>query len=110
MEDEFYYNAEEAAEVVWDNVPDAIREKFVFEDILRMLQTEEEILTEWGVYIPEDEPDPEVPVEFEWEQLKYEIIYRLVPENIYLSDEEIQSVLDAELVYFRMHCNVEYEE
>lgn len=105
MENTFYYDLKEAAIVVWDNVSEYVKDKFTFEDIYMIIEVEMEIFCELGVSIPEGAPEPVVdyPIDIDWEKLKYEIISRCARNDIYLTNNEIEDILEAELIYYDMN-------
>jgi hypothetical protein len=101
----FQYNIEDAVAVIWDNIDEMIKNKFSYEDVYRIVEIENEILTELGINVPDDDFGNEfdIPIEVDWDKVKSDMICRLELESIRISMEEIDDILDAELLYYELN-------
>lgn len=101
-DDEFEYDIDEAAEVVWNNIPPNLKKKYEFEDIQKILEIEADYLEAAGIILKEGEEPPvhNYPVETDWDEMQYYIISNAVKENIILNYDELDEILDAETIYY----------
>jgi hypothetical protein len=100
------YINEDAAEMILENIPNEMREKFDFDDIMLILNIIEdyyEILelkdaenTVENKVIP---PELGAPVDLDEEELKYHIIKNAAGNGLILTEEELAEILYAELLY-----------
>ena len=92
------YIVEDAAEMVYQNISEALQEKLSFDDIVEILEIEFEFLQKSGVT---DNPNSIVtlPLEIDEEAKEYYIINRCAQEDIFLTPEELYEILDAETLY-----------
>lgn len=102
------YIVEDAAEVVLQNIPLDLQEKFTFDDIVKILETEFEFLQESNV-TSEHKSIVEIPVELDEDAIKYFIINRCAKKNILLTYNELQAILDAEFIYTDQQGLIDHE-
>ncbi len=100
--DEFEYDLDEAAEIVWENVSLVLKNKYEFEDIQAILEIEFDYLESAGIILKEGEELPvnDYPVEIDWDEMQYYIITNAVKKNIILNYDELDEILDAESIYY----------
>ncbi len=101
----FYYEIEEAVKVVWNNISEQMQQKYSYEEVFKILKIEECFFDEMGINIPENKPAPfcDYPVDIDWDLLKYNIIHKASSQNIYLSFDDLDELLDAELLYYKIN-------
>lgn len=104
-DDEFEYDIDEAAEIVWNNIPQNLKKKYELEDIQKILEIEFDYLDSIGVILKDGEEPPihDYPVETDWDEMKYYIITNAVKKNIILNYDELDEILDAESIYYDMN-------
>lgn len=105
----FDYNLEDALEAMLQVLPKKIKEKFSYDDLFAILEIEELLLDECGVNVQENEKERicEIPIEPDWDYIKYQMIHLACKKGIYLSFEELEQILEAELYYYKINGAVE---
>ncbi len=103
--DKFYYDLDEATEVVWENIPQALREKYAYGEIYFILETEFDYLDSIGIFVDESEEMPvcEYPRDIDQQKMEKHIIDTAIKNGILLTYEELGDILDAELIYYEMN-------
>lgn len=103
--EEFYYDLDEAIEVVWKNIPQYLREKYEKADIYFILELEFNYLDSIGIMVGEDEESriSNYPVDINQDEMEKYIVTNSIQKDILLTYEELGDILDAELVYYDMH-------
>jgi len=104
-DDEFYYDLDEAVEVVMENIPQSLREKYSFEEIYFILETEFDYLDSIGIFVDESEEMPvcEYPRDIDQQKMEKHIVDTAIKNGILLTYEELVDILDAELIYYEMN-------
>ncbi len=103
-DDEFEYDLDEAAEVVWEHIPLQLKNKYEFEDIQKILEIEFDYLDVIGVLLKDGkESIHNYPVDIDWDELQYYIISNAVKKDIILTYDELDEILDAETIYYDMN-------
>ena len=104
-DDEFYYDLDEAVEVVMENIPQSLREKYSFEEIYFILETEFDYLDSIGIFVDENEELPicNYPIDIDQPKMEKHIIDTAIKNDILLNYDELADILDAELIYYDMH-------
>jgi hypothetical protein len=85
-----------------------MKQKFSFEEIFIVLEIEQHFYDELRINIPEGDPQPihDFPIEIDWADLKYKIITKAAIQNIYLTYEDLDQILDAETLYYQINGQV----
>jgi len=104
-DDQFFYDLDEAAEVVWENIPQTLRGKYAFGEIYFILETEFDYLDSIGIFVDESEEMPvcEYPRDIDQKKMEKHIIDTAIKNDILLNYEELADILDAELIYYEMN-------
>ncbi len=104
-QDEFEYDLNEASEVVWNNIPAYMREKYGIEDILKVLDIEFDYLELAGFVLKEGEelPFSSYPEEIDCDELQIYILKNAKKADIFLTYDELDEILDAENIYLDMN-------
>ena len=104
-DDQFYYDVDEAAEVVWQHLPRYMKEKFAFGEIYFILETEFNYLDSIGIMINEDEEFPVCGYPKDIDQPKMEklMVEKVNEMGIELTLNEVGEILDAEMIYYDMN-------
>ena len=99
-EEEFIYDVKVIANYILDNIPDALYDKLGYSDIIILLRLEEDFFAEELEFNKKNKPHiaPELLISDGDELYKY-IVKNAVKNNIILSVEEIQEILDWEFIY-----------
>jgi hypothetical protein len=100
MEELPEYITEDAAKVVYENITPELQEKLSLEDILSILDIEFEYLEQSGVTASPDSIVP-LPIEIDDKEMEYYIINECAKQDIFLTPEELEEILEAEVVYLR---------
>ncbi len=102
---EFVYDPEEAAEVVWNNIPQYLREKYSLEEIYFILETEFEYLYSIGIVLDEGEEFPicKYPIDIDQPKMEKLMVDTAIKNGILLNYDELGDILNAELVYYDMN-------
>jgi hypothetical protein len=100
------YIIEDAAEMILDNIPDELRTKFDFEDIMMILEIIEEFydqtvyknieVTKYTLLIP---PELGAPIDLDEEKLKYHVMKNAADQGLIINDSEVSEILNAEMLY-----------
>ena len=92
------YIIEDAAEFVFENIPEALKAKLSLEDIVEILEIEFEFLQASGV---SENPNSIVtlPIEIDEAALRYHVIHNCAKADILLSEDELDEILEAETAY-----------
>ena len=106
------YIIEDAAQVVLSNISEGLQTKFSYKDIIEILETEFEFLQLTG--IASTQPSIvnmpiEVPVKLDEEAMEYFIINQCARKSIYLTFEELQEILEAEMIYLEQQGLIDEE-
>ena len=103
-ENEFVYNTDEAAEVVWNNIPKNLQEKYSLEEIWFILETELDYLDSIGLIPGENEEYPicDFPRDIDQPKMEKHIVDTAIKNDIFLNYDELEDILDAELIYYEM--------
>ncbi|MGI8581853.1 MAG: hypothetical protein ACR2KX_06650 [Chitinophagaceae bacterium] len=104
-ENEFVYDTDEAAEVVWNNIPKHLQVKYSLEEIWFILETELDYLDSIGLIPGDNEEYPICDYPIDIDQLKMEkhIVDTAIKNDIFLNYDELGDILDAELIYYEMN-------
>jgi hypothetical protein len=104
-DDQFFYDLDEAAEVVWENIPQTLRDKYAFGEIYFILETEFDYLDSIGIMFDEDDEKPvcEYPRDIDQQKMEKHILDTAIKNGILLSYDELGDILDAELIYYEMN-------
>ena len=102
---QFVYDLEDATNVVMQNLSQHLLLKYFHEDISFILKQQMEYLSSIGLMYDEDQEMPicEYPVTLDQEALENYIMTNAIRNDIYLSYDELDDILDAELVYYKMN-------
>ncbi len=103
--DEFYYDLDEAVEVVMENIPQSLREKYSFEEIYFILETEFDYLDSLEIFRDEDEELPicDYPRDIHQRKMEKHIVDTAIKNGILLNYNELGDILDAEMIYYDMN-------
>jgi hypothetical protein len=104
-EGEFFYDLNDASEIVWKNIPQHLRDKYAFGEIYFILEIEFHYLDSLGIFLNEDKEPPihDYPIEIDWPKLLKYIVEKAIMNSIDLNEEELGDILDAELIYYDMN-------
>jgi hypothetical protein len=101
-DDTFYYDLDTAADTVWMNIPQYLREKFNYEQIFFILETEFDYLDSIGIMKDEDE-EPSIsdyPRDINQPLMEKIMVETANKNNINLDYEDVSNILEAELIYY----------
>ncbi len=101
----FYYDLDDAAEVVWQHIPQYMKEKFAFGEIYFILETEFNYLDSIGIMINEDEEFPvcDYPRDIDQPKMEKLMVEKANEMGIELTLDEVGEILDAEMIYYDMN-------
>lgn len=104
-DDEFFYDLDEAAEVVWQNIPQTLRDKYAFGEIYFILEAEYEYLDSIGIFLEEGEEMPKCnyPIDIDQPKMEKHIIETAISNGTLLNYDELGDILDAEMIYYDMN-------
>lgn len=104
-DNDFIYNPDEAAEVVWNNIPQNLQEKYSLEEIYFMLHAEFDYMNSIGMVLDEDEELPvfNYPIDVDETKMKNYIGAKAIKNRILTNDDELSLILEAESIYFEMN-------
>ncbi len=104
-DDQFIYDLDEAAKIVWENIPQTLRDKYAFGEIFFILETEFDYLDSIGITIDEDEEMPicSYPVDIDQPKMEKHIVDTAMSNGILLNYDELGNILDAEMIYYDMN-------
>ena len=105
---EFEFAIEDALDVVLDNISESLKSKFTREQVKIVLELEQEQLEELGIILPEGAPEPicKYPIHIDWYELKYQIAFRAAKNDIFITDDELDQILDAETFYLQINGQI----
>ena len=101
-DDTFYYDLDTAADTVWMNIPQYLREKFNYEQIYFILETEFDYLDSIGIMKDED-AEPSIcdyPRDINQPLMEKIMVETANKNNINLNYEDVSNILEAELIYY----------
>ena len=98
----FYYCFDDAVEVIFRNIPNHIRFKYTWEDVMLILELKDEYYDLCSQHITDDNVC-EFPIEIDEEDLRKHILYHAPLNELVLAEEDLIEILDAELVYFEQN-------
>jgi hypothetical protein len=98
QEPEMYVD-EDAAKVIRKNIPKKLKKKFSFDDILTIVSLMSEYFEENGFLSEENSISVYTGPELDEEDFKYFIINRAAKQDIYMTYNELEIILDAESIY-----------
>ncbi|MBC5772794.1 hypothetical protein H8S95_01855 [Pontibacter sp. KCTC 32443] len=106
------YIVEDAAEIVLSNISVELQNKFSYDDIIEILDAEFEFLELSG--IASNKPSIvdipiHIPAKLDEEAMEYFIINLCAKKGIYLTYEELQEILDAEMIYLEQQGLIDDE-
>lgn len=104
-DEQFVYDLDDAIGVVWENIPQYLREKYSFGEIYFILETEFDYLDSIGIFVDEDEEMPicEYPRDIDQDRMEKHIVDTAIKNDIYLSYDELADIMEAELIYYDMN-------
>lgn len=107
------YIVENAAEVVLANLPEELQSKFSYADVIEILEIEFEFLQLTGIASDRD-PIVQIPIlvpaKLDEEAMEYFIINKCAKKDIYLTFEELQEILNAEMIYLEQQGIIDDED
>lgn len=98
----FYYCFDDAVEVIFQNLPNDIRFKFTWEDVMLILELKDEYYDLCSQNFSKENVC-EFPIEIDEEDLRRHILYHAAHNDLIISEQELIEILDAELVYFEQN-------
>lgn len=104
--DEFEYDDEEAVKVIMEHITSQLKEKLEVEDILRILDYKDEYFDENGL-LSEEPRISGLPVEIDTKEMIAYIQQKGIENDLILTPEEIENILDAELIYLDQNGMIE---
>lgn len=96
------YIVEDAAALVLENISAKLQEKLSLDDIIEILEIEFEFLEQSGIAGNKSsivDIAIEIPIQLDEAEMEYFILNRCAQENIYLTIEDLQEILVAEMKY-----------
>jgi len=115
----FDYNADDSAQIIYNNISPALQQKFEYEDILTILDLRKDFLIlENGIDLSiegkDDEdinlklpPLPHLPKNYKNEEMRDYIIETASEHEIFLTADELQKIFEAESIYLNKIYDVE---
>ena len=104
-ENEFCYDIDDASQTVWENIPEKLKYKLEIEDIYFILELEFNFLESVGLIYDEDEKFPvcDYPKDINQDAMEEYIMLEAIQNDIYISYDELEDILDAELIYYDLN-------
>jgi hypothetical protein len=104
-DDQFIYDLDEAAKIVWENIPQTLRDKYAFGEIYFILETEFDYLDSIGILLDEDEETPicDYPKDIDQPKMEKLMVEKANEMGIELTYDEVGEILDAEMIYYDMN-------
>ena len=103
-EDEpFYYDLEEATEIVLKNIPQYMRDKYEYKDIYFILELEIDYLDSISAMYDEESPIHNYPIDIKQEEMEKHIVTSAIKNDILLTYEELDEIIGAEMIYYEMN-------
>jgi hypothetical protein len=99
-EDEPLYVTEDAAEVIYENINEELKEKLDIEDIIEILEVEFEYQQQTGL-VSDQESIVDIPMDVDEDAMEYYIIHECAKKEIILTYDELSDILGAETKYLR---------
>ena len=108
-EERFFYDLDKATDVVYENLSQKLSEKFEYEDLYFILELQYEYLDSIGIMIEETEQFPlcDYPKEIDQDEMEIYIVTNAIKNDIFLSYEELEEILTAELIYYKINGALE---
>ncbi len=105
---EFEYNNEEAAKIIFQNISDELGGKLVFGDMMNILELRDEYFKKVGII--EEEGKESIctyPIDLDLEAMNLFIINNAVKHGIILTEEDMEEIMLAELIYLDIFKQLE---
>ncbi len=104
-DDTFYYDLDTAADTVWMNVPQYMREKFSYEQIYFILETEFDYLDSIGIMLDEGQKMPfcDYPRDIDQPKMEKLMVDTANKNGILVNQDEVKDILEAELIYYEVN-------
>ncbi len=101
----FVYDLDDAIGVVWENIPQYLREKYSFHEIYFIMETGFEYLESIGIFINEDAEMSicEYPRDIDQPKMEKIIADAANEMDIPLTHDELADILEAEFIYYDMN-------
>jgi hypothetical protein len=102
--DVFCYDIDEAVKVVWANIPQNLRDQYEFDEIYFIIELLNDYL-DFTIGIKEGEELPicQYPVDIDEDEMRRYIIRNSIDNDIFLTYEELEEILAAELIYYEIN-------
>jgi hypothetical protein len=100
LDEEPVYDIDEAAEVVYENISEELKEKLDIEDIAKILEVEIEYQEKTGI-ISDQESMVDIPMDVDFDAMDYYIIHECAKKEIILTYEELEDIMEGETIYLR---------
>jgi hypothetical protein len=98
----FFYCFDDAVEVIFKNLPNHIRFRYTWEDIMLILEIKDEYF-DLCCQPADDASICDFPVEINEQELRNYILLHSSRNELQLSESDLIEILDAELVYFEQN-------
>jgi hypothetical protein len=100
LDEEPVYDIDEAAEVVYENISEKLKEKLDIDDIVKVLEVEIEFQEKTGI-ISDQESMVDIPMDVDFDAMDYYIIHECAKKGIILTYEELEDLMEGETIYLR---------
>lgn len=106
--EEFEYSYEDAAQIILQNISAELQNKLDFDDIVRILELKDDYFEIVGI-IPEEDKESicTYPIDLDEEAMNLYIINNAVSDDIILTVEQIEEIMQAELIYLDINGQLE---
>lgn len=94
------YVTKDAAQVVYENISDELKEKLELDDIVEILEVEFEYQQQTGL-VSDQESIVDIPMDVDSDAIEYFIIHECAKRGIILTYEELEDIMEGETVYLR---------
>ena len=98
--DDGSYDFDDAANVIYDNISEELKEKLDIEDILEILEAEFKYQQQTGL-VSDEESIVDIPRDVDFDAMDYFIINECAKKDIILTYDELKEVMDAETIYLK---------
>ena len=98
----FYYCFDDAVEVIFKNLPNHIRFKYTWEDVMLVLEIKDEYYDLCSQALS-DNTVCDYPIEINEKELRDHILLQARHNELELEEDDLIEILDAELVYFEQN-------
>ena len=98
----FYYCFDDAVEVIFKNLPNPIRFKYTWEDVMLILEIKDEYYDICSQHLSDD-TICEFPIEIDEQKLRDYIMLQTHHNDLEIEEADLIEILDAELAYFEQH-------